>query len=99
MTVIAPGPGLVFVDTFGGGQPRGTLWQDEVGRGGRPHAGRAARPAAGRARAGRPVVVALQGQGGATGAYAVVVTFVPGYLENPARTPSEWHRGPLRLGM
>ena len=29
------------------------------------------------------VVVAVQGQGGATGAYDVVVTFVPGYLENP----------------
>ena len=30
-----------------------------------------------------PVVVAVQGQGGATGPYEVVVTFVRGYLENP----------------
>ena len=28
-------------------------------------------------------MVAIQGQGGATGAYAVEVTFTPGYLENP----------------
>ena len=30
-----------------------------------------------------PVVVAVQGQGGATGVYDIVVTFVRGYLENP----------------
>ena len=30
-----------------------------------------------------PVVVAVQGQGGATGPYAVEITFVQGYLENP----------------
>ena len=30
-----------------------------------------------------PVVVAVQGQGGATGDYALAVTFTPGYLENP----------------
>ena len=82
-TVIAPGPGLVFVDTFGGVQPRGTLWQHErvvaagPTRGGPQDARLGARVQAG------PVVVALQGQGGATGAYAVVVTFVQGYLENP----------------
>ena len=82
-TVIAPGPGLVFVDTFGGVQPRGTLWQHErvvaagPTRGGSQDARLGARVQAG------PVVVALQGQGGATGAYAVVVTFVQGYLENP----------------
>ena len=34
-----------------------------------------------------PVAVALRGQGSATGDYAVVVTFVQGYLENPGPDP------------
>ena len=38
-----------------------------------------------------PVVVALQGQGGATGAYDVVVAFVQGYLENPG--PASFQSG------
>ena len=81
-TVTAPGRGLVFVDTTGGVNIRGTLWQhDEVEASGptgrQPDARLGARVQAG------PVVVALQGQGGATGEYDVVVTFVQGYLENP----------------
>ena len=81
-TVTVPGRGLVFVDTTGGVQTRGIIWQnDEVLASGstdrQPDDRLGARVEAG------PVVVALQGQGGATGPYAVVVTFVRGYLENP----------------
>ena len=81
-TLTAPGRGLVFVDTTGGGQFQGTLWQNEAvlatgptGRG--PDARLGALVEAG------AVVVAVAGQGGATGEYALVVTFSPGYLENP----------------
>ena len=81
-TVTAPGRGLVFVDTFGGVPTRGTIWQNDVvlasGPTGRPPDARlGARVQAG------SVVVAVQGQGGATGPYAVEITFVQGYLENP----------------
>ena len=38
-----------------------------------------------------PVVVAFQGQGGATGDYEVVVTFVQGHLENPG--PASFQSG------
>ena len=81
-TVTAPGQGLVFVDTTGGVQTRGSIWQNDVvlasGSTGRPPDERlGARVQAG------PVVVAIQGQGGATGTYAVEITFVQGYLENP----------------
>ena len=81
-TVTAPGQGLVFVDTSGGVQTRGSIWQNDValasGPTGRPPDDRlGARVQAG------PVVVAVQGQGGATGTYAVEITFVQGYLENP----------------
>ena len=90
-TVTAPGQGLVFVDTFGGMQPRGTIWQNEVPlasgptRGGPQDARLGARVQAG------PVVVAIQGQGGATGSYDVIVTFVQGYLENPG--PASFQSG------
>ena len=81
-TVTAPGQGLVFVDTTGGVQTRGSIWQNDVvlasGSTGRPPDERlGARVQAG------PVVVAIQGQGGATGTYAVEITFMQGYLENP----------------
>ena len=81
-TVTAPGQGLLFVDTTGGVPTRGTIWQHErvlaSGLTGREPAARlGARVQAG------PVVVAVQGQGGATGPYAVEITFVRGYLENP----------------
>ena len=81
-TLTAPGQGLVFVDTTGGVQTRGTIWQnDEVlasgSTGRQPDARLGARVEAG------DVVVAVQGQGGATGAYAVEITFVQGHLENP----------------
>ena len=82
-TVTAPSQGLLFVDTPGGVQLRGTLWQHDVvvatgpaGSGQQPDR-LGARVAAG------PVVVAVQGQGGATGAYSLVVRFVRGHLENP----------------
>ncbi len=81
-TVTVPGRGLVFVDTTGGVQTRGIIWQnDEVLPSGstdrQPDDRLGALVQAG------TVVVAVQGQGGATGDYDVVVTFTPGYLENP----------------
>ena len=82
-TVTAPGRGLLFVDTTGSVNTRGTLWQDNVVLASGPtgRSGQAARLGA-RVETG-DVVVAVQGQGGATGAYEVIVTFTPGYLENP----------------
>ena len=81
-TVTAPGQGLVFVDTSGGVQTRGSIWQNDVvlasGSTGRPPDERLGT----RVQAG-PVGVTVQGQGGATGTYAVEITFVQGYLENP----------------
>ena len=82
-TVPAPGRGLLFVATTGQVQTHGTLWQagatlaDGPTGGGQPGARLGARVEAG------PVVITLQGQGGATGAYTLQVTFVPGFLENP----------------
>ena len=81
-TVTAPGQGLVFVDTTGGVQTRGSIWQNDVALASGP-TGRSPDDRLGaRVQAG-PVVVAVQGQGGATGTYAVEITFVQGYLENP----------------
>ena len=82
-TVTVPGQGLIFVDTTRGVPTRGTIWQDEevLETGTLDGTGQAARLGA-RVQAG-PVVVAIQGQGGATGTYAVEITFVQGYLENP----------------
>ena len=82
-TVTAPSRGLLFVDTTGSVNTRGTLWQDGtvLASGPTGRSGQAARLGA-RVEAG-DVVVAVQGQGGATGAYEVIVTFTPGYLENP----------------
>ncbi len=81
-TVTAPGRGLVFVDTTGSMLFWGTLWQNErVLASGPTGRGQDARLGA-RVEAGT-VVVALQGQGGATGEYTAEITFVRGYLENP----------------
>ncbi len=81
-TVTAPGRGLVFVDTTGGVNLRGTIWQDGAVVATGPTGSRQAVRLGAPVQAGT-VVVAVQGQGGATGAYELVVTFVPGYLENP----------------
>ena len=81
-TVTAPGRGLVFVDTFGSVPTRGTLWQDGAVLASGPTGRRQNDRLGARVQAGL-VVVAVQGQGGATGPYEVVVTFVRGYLENP----------------
>ena len=83
LTVTAPGQGLVFVDTTGSVNTRGTIWQagETLASGPTDGSGPAARLGT-RVQPGR-VVIALQGQGGATGDYDVVVTFVQGYLENP----------------
>ena len=83
LTVTAPRQGLVFVDTTGGASLRGTLWQDgQILASGPTRDRRQADRLGARVQAG-PVVVALQGQGGATGSYAVEITLVQGYLENP----------------
>ena len=81
-TLTVPGRGLVFVDTPGSVNLRGTLWQNEevlatgpTGRGQGTRLGALVQAGA--------VVVAVAGQGGATGDYEIVVTFSPGYLENP----------------
>ena len=89
-TVTAPGQGLLFVDTFGGVELRGTLWQNDAvlaaGSTGRlPDDRLGARVQAGL------VVVAVQGQGGATGTYEVEITFVRGNLENPG--PASFQSG------
>ncbi len=82
-SVTVPGRGVVFVDTTGRANTRATIWQDGValasGLTGNnrqdDRLGALVQPGA--------VVVAVQGQGGTTGTYAVVVTFVQGALENP----------------
>ncbi len=81
-TVTVPGRGLLFVDTTGRVNTQGTLWQHDVALASRLTGGRQDGRLGARVQAG-PVVVALHGQGGATGDYDVVVTFVQGYLENP----------------
>ena len=81
-TVTAPGQGLVFVDTTGGVQTRGSIWQNDVALASGSTGGQQNERLGARVQAG-PVVVAIQGQGGATGTYAIEITFVQGYLENP----------------
>ena len=81
-TVTAPGQGLLFVDTTGGVQTRGTISQNDVVLASGPTGGQQNDRLGARVQAG-PVVVALRGQGGATGPYAVEITFVQGTLENP----------------
>ena len=83
VTVTAPGRGLLFVDTAGSVNTRGTLWQDGTVLASGPTSGREQDSRFGALVQAGPVVVAVQGQGGATGNYDLVVTFTPGYLENP----------------
>ena len=61
---------------------RGTIWQIDVPLASGSTGGQQNDRLGVLVQAG-PVVVAIQGQGGATGAYEVEVTFVQGYLENP----------------
>ena len=82
-TVTAPGRGLVFVDTFGGVPLRGTIWQNDVPLASGSMGGGRQDDRLGVLVQAGPVLVAVQGQGEATGTYEVVVTFVQGYLENP----------------
>ena len=82
-TITAPGRGLVFVDTTGRVNPRGTIWQNGTLLASGPTGGSGQDDRLGYLVQAGPVVVAVQGQGGATGTYAVEVTFVQGYLENP----------------
>ena len=82
-TVTAPGRGILFVDTTGSVSTHGTLWQDNVVLATGPTSGREQDSRFGALVQAGPVVVAVQGQGGATGNYDLVITFTPGYLENP----------------
>ena len=82
-TVTIPERGLVFVETTGAGPLRGTILQDGVVWASGPMGGRQTRDRLGVLVQAGPVVVAVQGQGGATGAYTLGVTFVRGTLENP----------------
>ena len=82
-TVTAPDRGLLFVDTISSVNTRGTIWQDGgVLASGPTSSSQQDDRLGARVQAGQ-VVVALRGQGGATGAYDIVVTFVRGTLENP----------------
>ncbi len=90
-TVTAPGRGILFVDTTGSVNTRGTLWQDNVVLATGPTSGREQDSRFGALVQAGPVVVAVQGQGGATGNYDLVITFTPGYLENPG--PASFQSG------
>ena len=83
LTVPAPGRGLVFVDTTSGVSTRGTILQNGAVLASGTIGGSRQDARLGAFVQTGTVVVAIQGQGGATGAYAVEVTFTPGYLENP----------------
>ena len=81
-TVTAPDRGLLFVDTPGSVNLQGTLWQNEAVLASGP-TGRGSDARLGALVEAGAVVVAVAGQGGATGDYELVITFRPGYLENP----------------
>ena len=88
--VSAPDRGLVFVDTPGNVNLRGTMWQDGAELASGPTGrGQGARLGA-RVEAG-DVVVAVAAQGGATGEYDLAVTFSLGFLENPG--PNSFQSG------
>ena len=70
------------MDTTGGVQTRGTIWQNDVPLASGSTGGQQNDRLGARVQAG-PVVVAVQGQGGATGTYDFEITFVQGTLENP----------------
>ena len=80
-TLTVPGRGLVFVDTTGV-PTQGRIWQNDVVLASGP-TGRQTDDRLGDFVDAGAVVVAVAGQGGATGDYEIVVTFSPGYLENP----------------
>ncbi len=82
-TVTVPGQGLIFVDTTRGVPTRGTIWQDGTVLVSGPVSDSGQDERLGTRVQPGLVIIALQGQGGATGTYAVEITFVQGYLENP----------------
>ena len=78
-----PHAGVLVVETSGPTATVGTVWQagEELATAARGGVGQNFRL---RVRvAPGSVVIALQGQGGATGAYTLQVTFLSGHLENP----------------
>ena len=88
-TLTVPGRGLVFVDTTGV-LTQGRIWQNDVVLASGPTGRQTADRLGALVEAGA-VVVAVAGQSGATGEYALVVTFRPGYLENPG--PNSFQSG------
>ena len=90
-TLTVPGRGLVFVDTPQGISTRGTIWQNGAVLASGPTGGRGQGARLGAPVQAGAVVVAVAGQGGATGDYELVVTFRPGYLENPG--PNSFQSG------
>ena len=83
-SVTVPGRGVVFVDLSGRANARATIWQDGVALAAGPTGNNRQDDRLGALVQPGAVVVAVQGQGGTTGTYAVVVTFVQGGLENPS---------------
>ena len=90
-TVTIPERGLVFVETTGAAPLRGTILQDGMVWASGPIGDRQTRDRLGVLVQAGPVVVAVQGQGGATGTYTLGVTLVRGTLENPG--PASFHSG------
>ena len=78
-----PQPGLVFVETRGPTSTAGTVWQHGLPLGQAVASGQWQNFRLGVPVQAGPVVVALSGQGNATGAYTLRVTVVAGRLENP----------------
>ena len=86
-----PQAGVLVVETTGGTDTVGTVWQDDTalgmadGGGGRQNFRLRVRVEAGR------VVIAVAGKGRRTGAYTLETTLVVGYLENPG--PASFQSG------
>ncbi len=82
-TVTVPQAGVLVVETTGATDTVGTVWQDgvELGRADSGGAGQNFRLSV-PVQAG-PVVIAVAGAGGQTGAYRLVTRLVVGVLENP----------------
>lgn len=88
---VIPHAGQLVVETTGRTDTVGTVWQalEELASGATGGDGRNFRLNV-RAVAG-PVVVAVEGRGGRTGAYTLETSLLVGFLENPG--PSSFHSG------
>ena len=87
--VLLPQAGLLAVETRGSTDTVGTVWQDgamlaRADRGGEGQNFRLRTPVT-----AAPVLVAVEGQGGTTGAYTLEARLLNGYLENPGVASSQ----------